>query len=79
MPHLMNIETLTRHGRPEEPPTRPLITGKATGSAITELWDRMALASPYRELEQEELDPSNPAVGSASLKPSPTRSQRDVR
>lgn len=60
-PHLMDDEVLSRHGRVEDRPSRPLLPGRAANSAISDLWDSMARATPYRELEQEELDPLVPA------------------
>jgi hypothetical protein len=60
-PHLMDVRKLRERGREENVPTRPLVAGQAAGSAVSEIWDALASASPYLQLEQEELDPHSPS------------------
>lgn len=61
-PHLMDVETLAAWGREESIPVRPLVAGRAIESAISKLWDALAAASPYKQVEQEELDPELPVA-----------------
>jgi hypothetical protein len=64
--HLMDVRTLFERGREEDAPTRPLIVGRAAGSEVSELWDTLATARPYLQLEQEELDPVLPNIAGFS-------------